>query len=117
MHEQTHALSGADVLVVEDDYLIAMQIGSVLADAGARITGPARSIEDALRLIEGQGISAAILDVRIGNRTIDRVARKLLARNVPLIFYTAQLKSESFHSQWPNCRTLSKPATAEAIVT
>jgi DNA-binding NtrC family response regulator len=111
------SLLGTRILVVEDDFLISLEVSAILANAGARIVGPARTVDAALRLIENEIISAAILDVRISEITIEDVVRKLIAKNIPWVFYTAQPRSETFHKEWPNCRFISKPAPAQTIVT
>jgi DNA-binding NtrC family response regulator len=110
------SLLGTRILVVEDDFLISLEVSAILSNAGARIVGPARTVDAALRLIESEIISAAILDVRISEITIEDVVRKLIAKNIAWVFYTAQPRSETFRKEWPNCRFVSKPAPAQTIV-
>ena len=43
------ALIGANILVAEDESLIAMDFADALRDAGASIIGPAASLADAYR--------------------------------------------------------------------
>ena len=38
--EPAGALSGARILVVEDDFLISTELDMILADAGATVVGP-----------------------------------------------------------------------------
>jgi DNA-binding response OmpR family regulator len=110
------ALAGANLLVVEDNYLLLMDLEAVLLGAGADVVQPCRTIEDALRLSETEGISAAILDVRIGADSVAPVARKLAARGTPFLFYTGQLGNDPMMSEWSNCRTISKPALPQVTV-
>ena len=51
------------VLIVEDEILIAMDLVNIIQDAGAAVIGPAKSVVEALRLIESNKITAAIVDV------------------------------------------------------
>ena len=111
----TRTLAGAQLLVVEDDFLLLTDIEEVLLEAGADVQA-CRSIAEALRLAEKEGISAAILDVRIGPESIAPVARKLAARGIPFVFYTGQLGNDPMMAEWPNCRTISKPAQPQIIV-
>jgi DNA-binding response OmpR family regulator len=113
--DTTRALAGAQLLIVEDDFLLLMDLEEVLLDAGADVQA-CRTIEDALRLAEKQGLSAAILDVRIGTHSIAPVARKLADRGTPFLFYTGQLGNDPMMTEWPNCRTISKPALPQVIV-
>ena len=110
------ALAGANLLVVEDNYLLLMDLEAVLLGAGADVVQPCRTIEDALLISETDGISAAILDVRIGADSIVPVARKLAARGTPFLFYTGQLGNDPMMTEWPDCKTISKPAQPQVIV-
>jgi len=92
-----------------------MDLEEVLLDAGADVQA-CRAIADALRLAEKERISAAILDVRIGPDSIAPVARKLAARGIPFVFYTSQLGNDPMMAEWPNSRTISKPALPQVIV-
>src|SRR5262245_44158664 len=113
--DSKRALAGARLLIVEDDFLLLMDLEEVLLDAGAHVQA-CRTIEDALRLSENDGIGAAILDVRIGAHSIAPVARKLVARGTPFLFYTGQLGNDPMMTEWQNCKTISKPAQPEMIV-
>lgn len=48
-------LEGLRLLVVEDEYFIAIDTAEKLAAAGAIVVGPVATVEDALMLIEGDG--------------------------------------------------------------
>jgi DNA-binding response OmpR family regulator len=102
--------------VVEDDFLILMELESTLTAAGAQVIGPSRSVDDALALAGEQAISAAVLDVRIGRDTVAPVARRLSARRIPFLFYTGQVATDPIWQEWPDARVLSKPASPRALV-
>jgi len=114
--DMTRALAGARLLIVEDNYLLLMDLEEVLLEAGADRVQSCRTIEDALHASEMDGISAAVLDVRIGADSIAPVARKLAARGTPFLFYTGQTGNDPMMTEWPNCRTISKPAQPHIIV-
>ena len=80
------------VLVVEDEPLVAMLVEDELFGAGARIVGPAYSVNDALRLVEvaaaDGGIDVAVLDINLSGRHVSPVAQKLAALGVPFLFAT-----------------------------
>ena len=113
---KTRALNGVQLLIVEDDFLLLMDLEEVLLAAGAVRVQACRTIEEALLVAEKEEISAAILDVRIGAESIAPVARKLAARGTPFVFYTGQLGNDPMMEEWPGCRTLSKPALPQMIV-
>lgn len=76
----------ARILVVEDEALPALEVVSLLAEADLEAIGPARSNEQAFRLLEQHcGCDAALLDVNLGPETSEPVARKLCADAIPFI--------------------------------
>jgi DNA-binding response OmpR family regulator len=109
-------LTGARVLVVEDDFFIAMEVESILVDAGAEVAGPCRTVKDALTLAGDRGLAAAILDVRVGRETIAPVADELVRRGIPLVFYTGQAETDLIQAEWPGCKIIYKPAEPRSIV-
>ena len=116
MLDVTCALHGSRVLLVEDDFIILMELQSVLTDAGAVIVGACQSLQDALAKAERDDITIAILDIRLERQTSAPIARKLARRGIPFIFYTGQVETEPIRAEWPACRIVSKPAPARAIV-
>jgi DNA-binding NtrC family response regulator len=108
-------LKGARVLVVEDDFLILMELEAILSEAGADIAG-CRTVKDALALAERDGLAAAILDIRLGRETIAPVARELARRGIPFVFYTGQIDTSAMRAEWPDRRFVPKPSQPRAIV-
>lgn len=82
-------LNGTRVLVVEDEFLIAMEIEAALEAAGAIVVGPAPSLEAACSLARDGDIDAAILDVNLGDEHVFPAAELLDQRGIPYIFHTA----------------------------
>jgi DNA-binding response OmpR family regulator len=110
------ALQGARILVVEDDFLLMMELEMILSEAGADSVEACSSIQQALAVAGRDGISAAVLDVRIGRDTTADVARLLTSRGTPFIFYTGQVQNDRLVREWPHCRIISKPARPKVIV-
>jgi len=80
-------LRGARVLIVEDAVLLALELETGLAEAGAVIIGPAYELEEALALLDQQ-IDAAVLDANLNGRSVTPVAEALAARGTPFVFAT-----------------------------
>ena len=80
--------TGARVLVVEDETLLAETLCDLLVGAGCQPVGPAANVAIALSLIETSRIDAAILDVRLMDEMSFSVAYALRARGIPLMFLT-----------------------------
>jgi len=86
---QPAPLTGRRILVVEDEYFLADDIGHALRTLGAEIAGPVGDIEDAMAMLHGAGVlDGAVLDVNIRTELIFPVARELRARGVPFVFTT-----------------------------
>lgn len=82
-------MTGARVLVVEDETLLADTLCDLLLEADCQPVGPAANVDIALGLIEKSRIDAAILDVRLMDEMSFAVAYALRARGIPLMFLTA----------------------------
>jgi DNA-binding LytR/AlgR family response regulator len=81
---------GRRLLVVEDDYFIAVELAHSLERLGAEIIGPVGSVADALQLLcanDGQ-VDRAVLDIHLGEERVFPVADALMARRLPFVFLT-----------------------------
>lgn len=82
-------LSGRRVLVVEDDYSIAVELGDAVSRVGGSVVGPAAGVGDALEILDrGEEVDAAILDINLGGAQVYPVARALRERSIPIVFVT-----------------------------
>jgi two-component SAPR family response regulator len=84
----TAALEGVRVLVVEDEYLVAILIEEILESAGCIVRGPIPRLPDALDAVDHDDFDAAVLDVNLAGERIDPVAQALSRRKVPFVFVT-----------------------------
>jgi DNA-binding response OmpR family regulator len=80
--------SGAKVLVVEDEALIACDLQQILETHGYKVIGPAASLARAFDLIEQETPELALLDVNLGAADSFALADVLAARNCEIIFVT-----------------------------
>lgn len=106
---------GSRVLIVEDEFFIALDIGQQLSDAGFEVVGPAPSVAKALSLVDEQGCDVAVLDVNLGGETSEAVARKLQESDKPFVVlsgYSADNKQSWFGS----APVLSKPLRMDDLV-
>ena len=91
MAHQPISLVDRRVLVVEDEYLIAMEMAHCLRATGAEIVGPVANAQQALALIEAGPLDAAVLDVNLRGETVYVVADRLCERRVPYLFATGEV--------------------------
>jgi CheY-like chemotaxis protein len=77
------------VLIVEDEALIAFTLDQRLRNGGARIVGPFASAQAALDALAIDGkIDAAVLDIKLREGDVYRLADWLQAAGVPFAFAT-----------------------------
>jgi CheY-like chemotaxis protein len=78
------------VLVVEDEFLIALDLELLLRRHGWRVLGPAATVAAALRLLrQGDTPDVALLDVNLRGEPVTPVAEELRARGVPFVLASA----------------------------
>ncbi len=85
---QPPKIDGLRVLVVEDEALVALQIEDMLTGLGCVVVGPASRVGQALELLHGQQVDAAVLDINIAGELVYPVADELASRGLPYIFAT-----------------------------
>src|SRR5262249_56414657 len=102
-------LAGTRVVIVEDDGLLLLDLEELLRAAGAQSVHTCCTIEEALRYAEAERFDAAIIDVRIGSDSIAPIARALVARGTPFVFYTGQPRNDRIMAECLNCQILSQP--------
>ena len=78
-------LRGLRILVVEDEYLMALEMRQMVAALGAAVVGPVGRLEPALQLAREEALDAAILDVRLDNQTTLPLTLVLAQREIPYL--------------------------------
>jgi DNA-binding response OmpR family regulator len=84
----TGLLTGARVLIVEDEALIALAAEDALLEQGATVMGPVGRCTDAFALIDASQLDAAVLDVNLGSETSFPIAAALRNLGVPFVVTT-----------------------------
>jgi CheY-like chemotaxis protein len=105
-----------NILVVEDESLIAEDIADWVKAAGGRVVGPARTVAQALELIGTTPVDGAILDGHLEDRDVTPVAQLLVSRNVPLIVYSGIGLPDELAAAHPDIPLILKPAPAARVV-
>lgn len=80
------SLAGVQVLVIEDEMMVAMLLEDMLSDIGCTQVGPARTVKSALKLIEHAEFDIAILDVNLNGDETYPIAEALTARGIRFVF-------------------------------
>lgn len=80
-----------DILIIEDEPLIAMDIEQMVLSLGHRVTGIARTRDEALALFRADPPGMVLADIQLadGSSGIDAVNEMMVTSTIPVIFITA----------------------------
>jgi CheY-like chemotaxis protein len=102
------------ILIVEDEVLVAMHVEDLVIAMGHEIVGPATRLGEALKLARQTAIDFAILDVNLAGESSAPVAEILRERGIPFVFATGYGSEGAALAQ---CQepTLRKPYAAHEL--
>lgn len=104
-----------DLLLVEDDPIIALDFEDRILGLGVKTIRTAGSVAKALAMIAERAPNFALLDVGLGREKSFAIAERLDALKIPFAFvtgYAAEVKVPEAFSDRPR---LPKPCTTEAL--
>ncbi|QEE44695.1 GAF domain-containing protein [Rhizobium sp. WL3] len=110
------SIAGLEVLLVEDQVLIAMDAEMMLADAGIDTVITASSSSDALNRLKTFTPSIAVLDINLGRDTSVPVAEELVRRGIPFVFATGYDDRSVVPDELLSVPVVRKPYDATALV-
>jgi len=107
----------AAILILEDEFMIAMEFETVLMDAGYRIIGPAADVDTALKLIEAEAPTACVLDVNLGlGETSAPVAGRLTEIGIPFVLCTGYQTADLLQRYGDTVPVLQKPVDTQRLL-
>jgi light-regulated signal transduction histidine kinase (bacteriophytochrome)/CheY-like chemotaxis protein len=104
-------LSGANILLVEDSLIIALDAEDILARLGAGVIATAASVESAFEALRNQRPSLAILDINLGVQNSFAIADLLDELGVPFLFATGYGEQAQLPEAHRNRTIVQKPYT------
>ena len=104
-----------DVLVLEDNLIIALDAEDILLRLGATRVHTASSVREALHIIGHANITFALLDFDLGGEKSTEVARLLHASKIPLIIATGYGKAVELPLELKHLPVISKPYNLESF--
>jgi len=123
MHERTHHVSGATILIVEPDAFVGGYIRIVLDAARTAVIGPIGSIAEASALVDaGAAVDGVVLSCELSTADHHRWAEALRRNGIPHVFTRVRSPATSLISSsgapvlnWPFAAYQVVGALAELI--
>ena len=107
-------LVGETVLVVEDQWIVSVELTDLLIERGARAVAVG-NLDDALRAIEDNEVSIAIVDIRHDTQSAEPVCERLHELGVPFVIHTGYDDPNVF-LRWKYVPILSKPVAGQVLI-
>jgi DNA-binding response OmpR family regulator len=101
------------VPVVEDEFMIGLDVSYLLACAGYEVVGLATSVSKALKL--EPGCDVAVLDVNLGRETCEPVAQRLRDSGKPFVVLTGY-SPDNLASTFNDATILTKPPRLDDVL-
>lgn len=112
------SIAGRRCLVLDDEFLIALDIQQILEAAGAASVICVADADAALRALNsGPPFDLAVLDLKLSGsaRTSETIAAALTERATPFVFLTGMREDEQL-KQFPHAPVVEKPYQAPRVL-
>ncbi|TKW77288.1 MAG: response regulator [Bradyrhizobium icense] len=105
-----------DVLIVEDDAIIALDFEDTLLGFGVKTVRTAGNVARAMQLIDDRAPDFALLDVGLAGSKSFAVAERLHAMQIPFVFITGYSGEIGIPRVLKGTPTLPKPCTSDLLL-
>jgi ActR/RegA family two-component response regulator len=82
------SLDGLTIMVVEDDFLAALELKRLIEERAGKVAGPVGRLDQALALARETRLDGAILDVKLNGSLSLPLVDDLVARGIPVVLVT-----------------------------
>ena len=104
------------VLVVEDEFIIALDLSETVKDLGYELEGPFADKKNAFEAIEEELPDCAILDVFTEDGEVYPLADKLAAAGVPIVFHSGHVTPDEVRARYPDAVACAKPCPPDKLI-
>ncbi|HLH12304.1 MAG TPA: response regulator [Methylovirgula sp.] len=108
MEDKREPQSKPRILIVEDEAFVAVMLADMLEELGYEVAASVSQVSQAREFLADGNVDIALLDVKLGNETIDPVADLLAERRCPFIFTTGY-GQDGVPAAYANRKVLQKP--------
>jgi len=103
-----------EILIVEDNFLTASEVGDIVRDCGYSVAGTAARVNRGLELLDQKPVDGAIIDINLDGTYSFPLCAELDRRKVPYCFLTGY-PSLILPSDFNGTQVLTKPADPNQI--
>lgn len=107
-------MSGARVLLVEDEGLVALMIEDMLEELGLEVVASAAHVKKACELATTASFDLALLDVNLAGEFAFPVARIVRDRTIPFLFSTGY-GGPPLEEEFRNAPAIGKPFSVDQL--
>ena len=104
-----------DVLIVEDDAIIALDFEDTILGFGVNSVRSAASVAKALEMIADRAPDFALLDVGLVHEKSFAIAERLDTLKIPFVFVTGYGSAGAFPAAFAHTPRLPKPYSTDAL--
>src|SRR5258708_18950549 len=104
-----------DVLIVEDDLIIALDFEDTILGFGVKMVRTAASVAKALEMIADRAPDFALLDVGLVHEKSFAIAERLDTLKIPFVFVTGYGSVGAFPAAFAHTPTLPQPCSTYAL--
>ena len=105
----SYSFQGKQILVLEDDALLAMDMEDFLSDLGVNVVGPVSNIGAALEKINDTNLDGAVIDLNLRGELSLPVIEELKAANIPFVICSGYAEIPGVRAQLDGLTVVSKP--------
>jgi len=109
-------LDGLRILLLEDEFLIAMDVEQLCRDHGASEVTIMRNLSEIDQQSSSIQFDAAIIDLMLGGESTLDFAKSLYNRKVPFIFASGYSDGAEIETDFPGVILVSKPYSGADLV-
>ena len=109
-------LDGLRILVLEDEFLIAMDVEQLCRDYGAGDVVIARDLAEIDRKNVASQFDAAIVDLMLGGASTLDFASGLRKSGVPFVFASGYSDADEIKASFPDVRLVAKPYSGDDLI-
>jgi DNA-binding response OmpR family regulator len=108
-------LAGRRVLIVEDEFFLAILLEEDLQAAGCAIVGPFKTVKTAVDASRKEAFHVAVLDINLNGQMVYPLAEELSTRQIPFLFLSGYGFGD-LPDRFRNVPRLAKPYETTMLV-